>query len=341
MKNDLVTIIVPIFNAGNYLEDCIESVLQQTYENIEIILVNDGSTDRSGDMIENYALKDKRIRTIHQANKGVAAARNRGIEAAKGTYIQFVDADDSIKEDTVEKLVQQMEQVDLVICGYETKTNIFIPPVHGLFKKKELLTYFGELCKQIIIHSPCNKMYRFDLIHQHKIRFLEHMLIGEDLLFNLNYLTNCQTIYLLQESLYHYRTNETSITNSYQPDMFAQQKILYNEVILFLKNENRYTNKNKEQIKTIFANALLHATTNLFHSDSPFTVKQRFRHLKMIMNDEKVRHLLAYFTETKQAKLFSYLVKQKAYITTYFIFLVKEFIRKNFQPLFHFLRRLN
>lgn len=116
--NELVSIIIPVYNCENYVEACIESVRQQKYTNIEIILINDGSTDRSGEICEMIAQQDNRVVVLHQKNQGVAAVRNRGIESATGEYITFVDSDDKISVHYVEKLLEAMHQrkADILIC---------------------------------------------------------------------------------------------------------------------------------------------------------------------------------------------------------------------------------
>ena len=118
--NILVSIVVPIYNAENYLTKCIYSIIKQTYKNIEIILVNDGSTDNSLKICETFALNDKRIIIISQKNMGVSTARNIGINVAKGEYISFVDSDDTIEDNYIQELVDNSNsgKVDVVICGY-------------------------------------------------------------------------------------------------------------------------------------------------------------------------------------------------------------------------------
>src|SRR5699024_1725724 len=117
--NILVSIVVPIFNSEKYLDETISSILSQTYKNIELILVNDGSTDRSLEICTNYEKTDERVFVVNQTNQGVSAARNKGIVYAKGEYIQFVDSDDIVDPRMTEKLVNKiLKDSDLVICGY-------------------------------------------------------------------------------------------------------------------------------------------------------------------------------------------------------------------------------
>lgn len=119
-SKNLVSVIVPVYNAEHFIEKCIHSILNQSYKNIELILVNDGSTDNSVKICDSFAKIDNRIKLIHQANSGPSVARNNGIYNAKGKYIQFIDADDYIEENMIETLVNEMEKgLDIVICGYK------------------------------------------------------------------------------------------------------------------------------------------------------------------------------------------------------------------------------
>src|SRR5690606_38330405 len=254
-----VSIVVPVYNAAAYLETCITSISKQTYKNIEVILVNDGSTDKSGEICDQYAKIDPRITAIHQQNAGPAAARNKGIEKASGAYLQFVDADDWMKQTMTNDLVTALEnhEADLVICGYESGKQIYVPSITGFFDKDVFLNYIGLLYKQIILPSPCNKMYRLERLKNNEIRFLENHSYGEDLLFNLHYIENSMSFYLLPENLYGYRQNSDSLTNSYMENMFEKQEKLYSKVKSFLEKNNRWSGENITHIETIFANGMI------------------------------------------------------------------------------------
>ena len=117
-----ISVIVPVYNAENYIDKCVESLVNQTYKNLEIILVNDGSTDSSGTKCDEWAKKDSRIKVIHKENGGVSSARNAGLDVAEGAYVAFVDSDDSLKTTAYEKSVSEIQQhnLDLLIFGYET-----------------------------------------------------------------------------------------------------------------------------------------------------------------------------------------------------------------------------
>ena len=202
-----ISIIVPVYNRENCIENCIESIRSQTYDNIEIIIVDDGSTDNSGKICDSYEKKDHRIHVIHQKNQGVSAARNAGIHKATGKYIQFVDSDDTVAQTMCEKLIKRQKETnaELVICGYNLykgNSKEEMPATDTVFNSMEKFAQeFNYYVVRFLIHSPWNKLYLKDKI---KLLFNTDYSLGEDLLFNLNYIGNCTCIAGCAETLYNY-----------------------------------------------------------------------------------------------------------------------------------------
>ena len=166
----LISVIVPVYNVEEYLEECLDSIQCQTYKNIEVILVNDGSTDSSKDICEKYCEKDNRFKLFCQPNKGLSATRNRGMSESKGEFISFVDSDDILKEDMLEQLMKQMsvEEVDIVECWYTNdKQELDLPSPKDteiIFKgnSKEALV---SLCKNNVVRlNAVAKLFRRQLI---------------------------------------------------------------------------------------------------------------------------------------------------------------------------------
>lgn len=209
---DVISIIVPIYNSAATLDRCIKSILCQTYPYLEIILVNDGSKDSSKDICQKYMDRDSRIKVINQANAGVSAARNNGLNHATGKYIQFVDSDDKIAANMCEKLVERQKDTnaDVVICGYVlVKNNIEkeICATDTLFTEvRSFSKEFPEYLSRFLIHSPCNKLYLRDRIAG---RFDKAYSLGEDLVFNIQFLDTCQKIVGLADALYYYIITES------------------------------------------------------------------------------------------------------------------------------------
>lgn len=187
--NPLISIIVPVYNVEEYLSKCLDSIVNQTYKNLEIILIDDGSTDNSGIICDEYSEGDTRIKVIHKKNKGVSNTRNIGIENASGEYILFVDADDEIERDYVYVMIKEVIQsdCDLVISNI---LDIFNTTCRKRIIKKENLTgifrndYFTLL---ELLRVPFVKLYKSQMINKYNIRFCESMKLSEDQVFNFQY----------------------------------------------------------------------------------------------------------------------------------------------------------
>lgn len=209
MESDLISVLIPAYNVEKYLARCLRSVLQQTYQNLEIVIVDDGSTDNTFDLAKKFADQDARIVLLQKLNENnVARARNFLLDHCHGKYCVWVDSDDSIKPDYVEKLHQVLveNQADLSVCGFSVRTlPLSLLPTWFC----SVRNYQGnEIAPRIIYKAGVmlwNKMYRVDLINgQMPLRFEPDCCYGEDLLFNLQYLHHCQKISITNTKLYLY-----------------------------------------------------------------------------------------------------------------------------------------
>ena len=199
-----MSIIIPVYNAADYLDNCLRSVLQQTYKNIEIILVDNGSTDNSKEICTSYTQKYSNIKLIEQMNSGPSAARNNGIINSTGDYIQFVDSDDTIDKNMTETLVNTLEKhAQLVICGFRRihiksgKTEELTNKSNAVYNIDEFLNAFGMHYEDWLINSVCNKIYVSDIVKKNNIEFNSSINM-EGLIINLDYLKRCQRIVLIQ-----------------------------------------------------------------------------------------------------------------------------------------------
>lgn len=208
MSNKLVSIIVPFYNSEEYLGACIESIINQTYRNLEIILVDDGSTDSSGQLCDGYAKKDVRISVIHKPNEGVSVSRNVGINNSNGEFIYFCDSDDILHESIIMRMVTIIEEnhSDMAACSYTREKSQL-----GTNDSKELhIESAREFMKTVIQNQSYsgflwNKMFKRNLLKS--VIFDVRIKIFEDLLFCLNYLKNVKSVSVSQEVLYYYRDN--------------------------------------------------------------------------------------------------------------------------------------
>lgn len=219
----LLSIIVPVYNVENYIDECVRSIVSQEYTNLEIILIDDGSTDTSGMKCDKWKTKDNRIKVIHKLNGGLSDARNAGLNIATGEYIGFVDSDDYIEPNMFKMLVDNLEQYNTQIscCRYanvwESGRRETVGEDHQINVYEELDGLKEYLYGKTMDPFVCNKLYRADLFSKGRkepLRFYKGV-IGEDNPFNIALMEQCDKVVLVGEALYNYRQNRIgAITSS-------------------------------------------------------------------------------------------------------------------------------
>lgn len=226
----LFSLIVPVYKTEDYLEKCVKSILNQKFTDFELILVDDGSPDHCPDICDSYASADRRIQVIHKNNGGVSSARNEGIKAATGQFLWFIDSDDTIFPDSLQKLhdAVSQEQCDLYVFNMNTDTLLF----EGKFSEFLHKYYFTYLLQ----FAPWNKLYRRSVIEENHLQFDTQEKIGEDLLFNINYYSmmfqdnSIGKCMFLNDDLYNYVNREGSAMNTYSPKRLVQQMRLFDKI---------------------------------------------------------------------------------------------------------------
>lgn len=212
----MISIVVPVYKSEKTLAGCLESLLAQTYQDIEVICVIDGSPDRCGDICDAYAEKDGRVKVIKRENGGVSSARNRGIDEAAGEYILFVDSDDTVEPDYCEKMWKAYQETgaELVICGfhhwYVGRDVVKQPSNPGIYDAKNFSAEFLKLYQEGFLNMPWNKLFQKKLTG----RFDTSLSLGEDLLFNMDYLGNCKKVAVISDALINYIQEENGNTLS-------------------------------------------------------------------------------------------------------------------------------
>lgn len=216
MERDKFSIVVPVYNVEKYVGDCISSILAQTYPHFELILVDDGSTDESGNICDRYAAQDYRIKVIHQANGGVSRARNKGIEAATGQWICFIDSDDEVKPGWLEHHALNAD-ADMLVQGmletYPGGETRHIP-VPDLYVKWE--DYQTLHVREYDLYSPI-KCFKAEIIWQNNLRFIEDMHAAEDLIFVLNFMKQADSIRFIPYEGYVYKRRCNTLTGKFYP----------------------------------------------------------------------------------------------------------------------------
>lgn len=240
MREFDVSIIVPVYNAAPYLDECINSIREQTYPHLQIILINDGSTDASEEICRRHAIEDDRILVCTQTNQGLVATRNRGISLATGRYISFVDADDYLEKEIIECAVRcaEAENSELVCWNVAYVKDGEVHPEAAFGRPLESA---AEVFAAIVAERVCparlgpyfravwGKLFDADVIRNNKLCFTE-IHYSEDAIFLLNYILHCKTIRLLQNHGYFYRYVSTSIVHSFHGD-FLQANLLQMKLI--------------------------------------------------------------------------------------------------------------
>lgn len=234
----MISIIVPIYNTEKYLPKCLDSLIGQTYQDIEIICVDDGSTDGSAKVLERYRLLDDRIKICSKENAGLSDARNAGIELAQGSWIMFVDSDDWLSANCCEKVINVLGDNDLAFFSYirefqyTTSTKYVLDKEARVFDASSITILYERLIapsgKELMtpdkldsLSTAWGKIYRTDIIKKHHVCFVDEKEIGtEDLLFNVAYFLHIKSASYLPDCLYHYRkTNGNSLAYSYKPNL--------------------------------------------------------------------------------------------------------------------------
>ena len=240
----VVSVIIPVYNSEKYTEKCIRSLLGQTYRNLELLIIDDGSTDQSGAILDRLSGEDTRIRLIHQKNAGVAAARNRGIDLATGTYLTFVDGDDYVAPDYIQCLVDcaRKNEAELVICGLQ-----FVKEDGTCLKKVVPGTYrrFEQEEWTFRISAVCSHLYKKTLWDRWQIRFLSGER-GEDMPISLFFSAICDKIVTLPEAGYFYVQHESSAMHrfaglqNYMPPYRALEQAVHRVQEIGVQNSPEY-----------------------------------------------------------------------------------------------------
>ena len=261
----MLSVVIPAYNVENYITDCIESIRHQTFSDLEIIIVDDGSTDRTGQICDEFQRKDSRITVIHQNNQGVMTARINGIKKATGKYITFVDGDDYILPDMYISMIPLMQESDMVTCGIRREekngrikenTVLFDDFEEGVYRGNKLSFIFSRMiydreigAAQRLIPSSCNKIYATDILkevteecHNRQIKY------AEDSVMLYHYLLKCHSICITKDVFYIYRFRETSATHSENIDILKDINGVYIELKTVFENSD-YAIKLMEQLQ--------------------------------------------------------------------------------------------
>lgn len=323
-KNDLISIVVPVYNVEKYLAECVESLLSQSYTNIEIILVDDGSTDNSLSLCYNYQKNDERIRTYAKNNEGLGLTRNYGISKATGKYICFVDSDDYLFSDAIESMYKVAlesnadvisantvyKEMPMDVCIQEGEYNS--ERIHHYLMNHIMGNYPGK--KDAYTYTATAKLYKLETLKKHRIQFpSERKLIWEDLVFSTSLFPKCEKIYIMHKPVYYYRYNDSSLTHKYVPGKFEKIITLYKYMLkqLYLlhlskETELRLNNNFLGHIRTCIKLEVFYASKN--------GKKHAISEIKKICNSDVVNSIIDSIpadTYNRSQKLYNICIKKR------------------------------
>lgn len=309
--NKKISVIIPIYNAEKYLRQCLDSVINQSYQNLQIICIDDSSIDSSLSILNEYKEKDNRIEIIHKNNEGVSFARNVGLDIANGEYILFVDSDDWIATDTCIDAVSAMEQndADIVMWSYIREQNNesrkkYIYDSRQIFEKNDILKklhrrmiglYKEELRQPENADALCTvwgKLYRRNIIEEQKIRFQDIRKFGtyEDGLFNLDVFYYANKAVFLNEYYYHYRRDDNnSLTNRYNPNLYKQWNQLFRIMAKYI-TDNQLGLDYKMALYNRVSLSLITLGINIMSGESP--TSKKIHQLNYIIKQDKYRQAI-------------------------------------------------
>lgn len=340
--SDLVSIIVPIYNSENFINRCMDYLVNQTYENIEIVAIDDGSKDNSLEILNQYAKKDKRIKVFSQLNQGPSVARNIGLEKSIGNYIMFVDIDDYIDLDMIRLLVKNIEnsKSTLVLCD---NNEVWSDRVE---QRKILDDNATNISKSKVIKSiasgraglVCGKLFSKNIIDKHNIEFDKDVNMCEDQIFFLNISIHCEKFIYVPKSLYYYdRRNENSITIKYQKNAIDNQIYVINSIKEILNNSDLDHDEISLIINSRYMNAINYCISNEILDMKISNIKSKLFNVKYIIQNNELKGDVGKITPSgiresmiiKAFKKNNYIsLSSKYYILDKIVLPFKRYVRK-------------
>lgn len=334
MKKDTkVSIVVPVYNCESYIRRCVDSLINQTWTNIEIILVDDGSSDMSGTICDEIKLKDDRIMVFHKNNEGLGKTRNKGMQLATGKYIMFIDSDDYIDAHGVENMINIAEKYQVEIVSSEFIYGDKVEKLtiqKGLYEKsdiKKLIAYMlGKVAdnEEVFNVSSCTKLYKVSFLKKIHAEFpSEKRLIWEDMAFNIYAMLKCNKIYVSDLHYYYYCYNEASLTHKYDAKKFSKIMDMYTYIMDIIEHNNLQYDARRRFNNTIMGNIRTCIKLEVFHKEK-IGKRVVLKNIKKLCDDERVKKILSeidIIDENMQQRIYSIMLRKKK---VYFVYLLAK-----------------
>lgn len=323
-----ISIIIPVYNMEKRLNKCIDSVLNQNFESYEVILVNDGSTDNSGKICNEYKRKDDRIKVIHTKNKGVSSARNTGISISQGKYLMFIDSDDWIEKNTLELAYSNIIDSDIIIYGFcydvykrdfLIKSTIKSTVYDYILNRENINKHFRYLFNTIDFSSSCNKLFKKSIIDLNNIRFMEKMSIFEDLCFNIEFMKSCKNMKVIHNVLYHYTSDAEQFHldkrkfDIFEDIFYATEKLSEYCTSINLKYDDM------EEVFSYYQTLYSLCLKNISQKYKSVNLNEKLNCIKKLSKNENFLKMLEKYSDNIFNKYLSFLLKRNLFLLSYFL----------------------
>lgn len=316
--NFKISIIIPVYNAENTLNRCLDSIVNQEYKNYEVILINDGSTDNSKQILDEYKDKYTNIIVKHKINEGVSSARNMGLEIASGEYIMFADSDDFLSKDCLKTLINEInsKNIDLITSsffeiypeGNIVEHNILKNSYTGLKIINNLPDYYFI---EGFIHPCWGKLYKRKIIINNNIKF-EKQSLSEDTVFNIEYLKYCKNIGFLNEKLYYYyRYTENNLTSKVYENVF--------EIYIEVENKFKEFGLSESTIEKTMYPQYYNSVIKVIKSNN-FRYSKKKDILNKALNNSYIREKFTIYNENYKIRIINNLIKNRVYLALIILF---------------------
>ena len=313
MKTPKISVIVPVYNVEKYLPRCIDSILAQTFANFELLLIDDGSKDSSGEICDEYAKKDSRIRVFHKENGGVSSARNLGLDNAKGEWICFADSDDKVSDGYLKHMANAINgEVMLIISNYRKEKDSIcaVRFNNAILHDKDIVKYF-IVNKVFALSAPYSKLYNYEVIKKHSLTFPVGIQMGEDAIFIMKYLNKVSCVTVIDECDYFVSETEGSLSSKYYS--FEKEwecyKIWKSEMMTFLtKFGHIYDNPIKVAWDNRIGETFNRCLQCLYRQEKSISFSEKLKYLKSIPHSDIKEFSMYYSTTLFRRKVLKFLI---------------------------------
>lgn len=309
-----ISVIIPVYNAENYLYECINSIITQSYKNLEIICINDGSTDNSINILKRFQNYDSRIIIKSIVNGGVSNARNVGIKLATGEYIAFIDSDDYIQDNYFSELLKYITsyECDLSVCSIQNvgfKSNI-IQMENSIFEfNNPDFDLWYNMNIKFLLYGPCNKLYKASIIKNNSIYFYKELVYGEDLVFNFDYLKYIDKICYTNTSKYYYRHDSSqSLSKKYRKNRYYNELVLHKKMVSVMQSRKLY---NSDMEEYLYHRLFDSAYNSIFEIVENEYFDEQFKLIKSILADINLKQCFNFSFLDNYSKHIIYLMENK------------------------------